>query len=794
VRLTRRFLPGWSSRSGKWLGAFACVLVVMDTLFLNCAGSLPATRLPDPRSGYEPPADAQPTLKASSAQALWSGAGQVFERRCSVCHGCYDAPCQLKLDSYSGVERGASKALVYDGSRLLESTPTRLFTDAQSVGEWRSKGFHSVLPEQNVPDPRRSVMTRMLELKQAHPLTEGLDLEKAFTFGLDREQTCSDAAHFDDYANKHPLWGMPYALPQLEAPAHAALVGWLKAGAPAGDPPQLSAAITDAIRQWEDFFNEPSLKQQLVSRYIYEHLFIASLYFKGVDEHSFFRLVRSRTPSGYAVNEIPTRRPFDNPGSGRFYYRVVLRIGAPLSKTHMPYALDAARLARYRELFLEPTYTVGALPSYDLEVASNPFRCFAALPLASRYRFLLDEAEFTMMGFIKGPVCRGQVALNVIQDRFWITFLEPDAKVMAAESELLRENKYELELPARAGSDALLLRWFRFSKQHRRYVKRKVQLLQERARTGRGVSLDVIWNGDSNNANAALTVFRHFDSATVVRGLVGAPPKTAWVVDYSQFERIHYLLVAGFDVFGNVGHQLMTRLYMDFLRMEGESNLLALLPNTRRRQLADAWYQRTPADVKEKVYDELTSFSAEPKLSYQTAAPERELYAALRTRLDKVRSRRFELGNDPASAQLKELDGAQGKNFSYMPELAFLAVEGADAATQYYSLMRESAHTNVAQLFSEQSRRLPSEDALCVVPGFLGAYPNQMFRVQRDALGDFIEQVKRLDEGGYRLLRERFGVSRASPAFWSVSDNMHDAYRKAQPLEAGLFDYNRLAP
>ena len=32
--------------------------------------------------------------------------------------------------------------------------------------------------------------------------------------------------------------------------------------------------------------------------------------------------------------------------------------------------------------------------------------------------FLLDEAQFTIMNFIKGPVCRGNVALSVIQDRF----------------------------------------------------------------------------------------------------------------------------------------------------------------------------------------------------------------------------------------------------------------------------------------------------------------------------------------------------------------------------------------
>jgi len=53
-----------------------------------------------------------------------------------------------------------------------------------------------------------------------------------------------------------------------------------------------------------------------------------------------------------------------------------------------------------------------------------------------------------------------------------------------------------------------------------------------------GARLDMIWDGDGANPNAALTVMRHFDSATVVQGLVGEPPKTAWLVDYSLLERI----------------------------------------------------------------------------------------------------------------------------------------------------------------------------------------------------------------------------------------------------------------
>ena len=55
----------------------------------------------------------------------------LLDRRCVVCHGCYDAPCQLKLGSWEGIARGTTKAPVYDATRLEAAPPTRLFVDAQ---------------------------------------------------------------------------------------------------------------------------------------------------------------------------------------------------------------------------------------------------------------------------------------------------------------------------------------------------------------------------------------------------------------------------------------------------------------------------------------------------------------------------------------------------------------------------------------------------------------------------------------------------------------------------------------
>ena len=84
------------------------------------------------------------------------------------------------------------------------------------------------------------------------------------------------------------------------------------------------------------------------------------------------------------------------------------------------------------------------------------------------------------------------------------------------------------------------------------------------------------------------------------RGALGNLPKSLWVIDYPLFERIYYALVAGFDVYGTAGHQLAVRLYMDALRVEGESYFLDFLPPEARRELMQSWY--LGIDLEKKNY------------------------------------------------------------------------------------------------------------------------------------------------------------------------------------------------
>jgi len=785
----------------------SCVTRLMLTLFLAVtAGCAPGAWPEAPLEAPTPDPAMQALVTAAGTPDYWRDVKPVLDQRCVVCHACFDAPCQLNLTAFEGIERGSSQDVVYTSTRLREAAPTRLFLDAPSAAGWRAKGFYSVLDDSSPAAPaaaRQGLMLKLITQKLQHPQVATMPLGAEYDVAIDRKQQCPAPDEFPRFAKRFPQWGMPYGLPGLTEAEFATLAGWLAGGAPYQAPPPPDAALLEQVAAWERFFNGPTPKERLMSRYLYEHLFLASFHFDAFDagaSRQFFRFVRSRTAPGQPVDVIATRRPFEDPGTDVFWYRLEPVHATVVAKTHMPYRLDTARMNRFRELFLAPEFTVTSLPDYSAEVASNPFVSFAALPVESRYRFMLDDAEYFIQGFMKGPVCRGQVAVDVIDDRFWVVFVAPDSPVTEALPELLALEGDRLRLPADNQSSALGLRsWRRYRDGQIDYLKAKQQYLQQEA-AGMKVDLDMIWDGDGRNTNAALTIFRHSDNASVVRGLVGEPPKTAWLMGYSLFERIHYLLVAGFDVFGTAGHQLNTRLYMDFMRMEGEFNFLALLPEASRPAVRDYWYRDADKSVLEYVYGSRVGFDRESDIRYSTADPRLELMQMLATKLAPVLDRQHDLPqeSDPVlRAELGRLASLRGPSVTLMPELAFLAVTEAPGAAAdtaaIFSLARDTAHTNVASLFREEKRLVPAENALFVGRGFIGAYPNAFFRVARAELPAFTSAVAALrSEADYRALVARFGVDRVDTGFWQHSDAMGRAFARWDPVAAGVFDYGRL--
>ena len=106
-----------------------CVALLLVVVFAGCTSL--AVRHTTDRYGPEAPRDR--VAASSSAITFEHDVAPLFNRRCLVCHACYDAPCQLKMENASGLDRGPSSALVYNGARLREAPLTRLGIDAHTT-------------------------------------------------------------------------------------------------------------------------------------------------------------------------------------------------------------------------------------------------------------------------------------------------------------------------------------------------------------------------------------------------------------------------------------------------------------------------------------------------------------------------------------------------------------------------------------------------------------------------------------------------------------------------------------
>ena len=518
----------------------------------------------------------------------------IFDSRCIACHSCYNAPCQLNLQSHAGLARGATRLNVYDRSRPMSVAPSRLDIDGRSVSDWRAKGFFNVVGS---TEPARTLLMQLVSLRARHPTVQAKKPTGESNF-------CPvDSDSVDLVSRSAPEIGMPYGLPPLSKTETGALSEWIARGAPGPSgaslasrravPPQLEMQVRD----WEAFLNGGTPRELLMARYLYEHLFLAHLYFTSETDSqvpAFFRLVRSRTPCEAGVDEIATRRPNDDPGPGSFQYCLSRLDGTIVDKTHIPYDLSPQKLERIRRTFLAPQWDVKTLPGYADETAGNPFATFSDIPVRARYQFLLDDAEYEISTFIKGPVCNGSIAVNSIQEQFFVFFLRPDADNMVMSPEYARRAQDLLILPGMWGSDVPVLDNIPSLQRliAHREAYRKFRADEARTLRPGGYTLEDIWNGDGHNTNALLTVFRHFDNAVVTRGAVGDLPKTLFVLDYPLLERLVYNLVVNYDVFGNIGHQALTRLYMDLIRMEAEELFLAFLPPSQRLGLRESLVSR----------------------------------------------------------------------------------------------------------------------------------------------------------------------------------------------------------
>lgn len=743
---------------------------------------------------------APPVTPASPAISYVKDIQPILTEKCVACHACNDAPCQLNLGSGEGVSRGASKVSVYQGERSEAVAPTRLFYDARDTDAWRGKGFYSVLEAQG---SQAALMTRMLDLGRSAPLPANSKIPDDIALGINRENVCPLPGEFTAYAAAHAQQGMPLAVAGLTDAEYQTLRRWLAAGAPV-EQQAITPSVTEAaqINAWEAQLNEPGANQALVGRWLFEHLFLAHIYFEGGETGHFFQWVRSRTPSGKPVDLIATRRPDDDPGSD-FYYRLIPVQGVIVHKTHITYAMSPQKLARVRQLFYGADWKVSALPGYGPGHRANPFLTFEAIPAAARYQFMLDNAEYFVRTFIRGPVCRGQIATDVIRDQFWVLFQDPSHDRYITDATYRGEATPLLAMPGQNDDvGSVLSLWLSYRDRRNEYEDLRRDSYAKMPAPG----WSTLWAG---NDNALLTVFRHFDSASVNKGLIGDVPHSMWLFDYPLLERTYYQLAVNFDVYGNVAHQAQTRLYFDLIRNGAEINFLRLMPADLREDMLSDLYQeggkiKMWLDYQKIDDDTPTGIKLDEKAAQRDFASRLiERFGTLNAAPDPINRCTGAYCSRPgldssfaqaeqALSRLTSRPAAGLKVIDQLPEASMLRIEGSNGKRVIYSMLRNRAHSNVAFLLGESYRYIPGLDTLTVYPGVLSSYPNFIFNIpvaQVPAFVDAMQQSK--DQASFEQIVRHWGIRRTHPLFWSYFHDLNRYVQETEPREAGVLDMNR---
>jgi len=263
-------------------------------------------------------------------------------------------------------------------------------------------------------------------------------------------------------------------------------------------------------------------------------------------------------------------------------------------------------------------------------------------------------------------------------------------------------------------------------------------------------------------------------------------------------------------VYGNVGHQLAVRLYMDALRVEGESYFLDFLPSDIRESTMRAWYQG--AKFKDLRYQ---TAGMETPIDYASDHPKREFIEKV---INEHLPGEFDIRFDPVNYM------AAGRSYPTLPEqyvshqdlmqafhaasrpgtnffrliqdhninVGYVRVRVPDEEDKVISIVINRWHDNVAYMFSEKNTLNPAKDNADFIEGFIGSYPNFFFDVSKDDLPDFFDILVNFDNSEEMLKRKRkYSINRADPKLWEAYDWLQASFLRQKPVTGGLFDLNR---
>ncbi|MGB5834104.1 MAG: fatty acid cis/trans isomerase, partial [Thiohalocapsa sp.] len=738
----------------------------------------------------------------------------IFDRRCIACHGCLASPCNVKLDSFRGAERGGYGQNPY--STHIGDDPRTDMDAAHSTTAWRKRGFFPILADsgsaqRNLDD---SLLFALVDAGMQHNVP---DFPRAALDGLRPQRhvaTCpSTPEALAIELEKHPALGMPFGLPAVSAQDFATLRDWTAAGSlgPSAEQQAQARAVSNpqAVAAWEAFFNRPGKRSGLVSRFIFEHVFLATIVLEDSPGDQ-FRLVRSSTPPMRVIDDergarvdyppvrvIGTGLPYDDPysfaGVDRFWYRLEKRTAAPVQKNHFLWQLKPSDIAHLRELFRldDPNgwgpaaHADGALdPPWGI---GNPFLVFSAIPAEARYRFLLENAEVIVGGITYGPVCNGQTATYAVKDQFWVWFLDPEQDPSVQDPKLGLDT-WEVFMDRGAFGNA-------------EYLDANAAALARLS--PQGWSLDALWDGDGDNPNAWLTILRHQTNVSVLKGAQGGVPRTFWLLGYSGLERMYYDTVADFAYWAGDTSKLQTLLFFNYLRQEFEDNFLLLLPQEQREPIRERWTrgigaiglvmvpfasEDQPTKVQTRAADPLADLVAQiaahlgPRISGlpDPLNPSTKPQPALYTPIESF---------DDWDSAISTLTAVKGLSFvPQLPSVVVLRLQDNELH-RVYSLVANRVYKSQFTLVFQDGQALPEEDTMSVYPTLVNGFPNLFVDLDLADAGRFLDDLRAVQsKEDWQHFALRYGILRNSERFWPFYDWINDWNFRNRGDQAGWLD------
>jgi len=243
--------------------------------------------------------------------------------------------------------------------------------------------------------------------------------------------------------------------------------------------------------------------------------------------------------------------------------------------------------------------------------------------------------------------------------------------------------------------------------------------------------------------------------------------------------------------------------------MQSENLFLSFLPADRREEIRASWYvgathmpsyalvndlhaldhgtqvQFSGPDVKREMLEQVLGRSA------TVAGPQDTLNRCATPPCDRAGATAEERAVERA---LQQIASVQGEWVARMPEVSLLRVRAGAKGEQslIYALLHNVAHTNVAMLFGEDKRLIPADDTMTIVRGPFGSYPNFFFEITPSDVGAFVAALRAVaSDAEFEDFATRYGVRRTDPRFWATSDAVREEARRANALEAGVFDLDR---